>query len=142
MKEIRIQHHPSLPSTNDALKALAADGEEEGLLLIADSQTAGKGRLQRRFFSPDGTGLYMSLLLRPSFSPTLAPHVTLAAAVAVAMVLSLAAAAVATLAETAVPMAAVAAATSGERAEHMAVTVAVLARPARLVLRLWMLWTF
>ena len=54
-----------LPSTNDYAKQLAVEGENEGVLVLASCQTAGKGRLGRRFYSPDNSGLYMSLLLRP-----------------------------------------------------------------------------
>ena len=71
-------------STNEVMKRLAADGAPEGTLLVADRQTGGYGRLSREFFSPLGTGLYMSLLLRPTFSPAVSPMLTLAAAVAVA----------------------------------------------------------
>jgi BirA family biotin operon repressor/biotin-[acetyl-CoA-carboxylase] ligase len=71
-------------STNDDVKAAARAGEPEGLVIIADRQTAGRGRLRRAFFSPDGTGLYMSLLLRPDLSPAGPVLITAAAAVAVA----------------------------------------------------------
>ncbi len=75
---------PEVSSTNEVMKQLAADGAPEGTLLVADRQTGGYGRLSREFFSPGGTGLYMSLLLRPTFAPAVAPMITLAAAVAVA----------------------------------------------------------
>lgn len=57
-----------LPSTNTAMKALALDGKEAFSVLLARRQTAGRGRLGRSFFSPD-TGLYMSVLFRPSALP-------------------------------------------------------------------------
>ncbi|MBO4422916.1 MAG: biotin--[acetyl-CoA-carboxylase] ligase [Clostridia bacterium] len=67
-------------STNDTAKLLAARGGAEGVVVVASSQTGGRGRLGRRFYSPSG-GLYMSLILRPRFSDfTL---ITPAAAVAV-----------------------------------------------------------
>lgn len=69
-------------STNNVLKQLAVNGAEHGKLLIAGSQTAGRGRLGRSFFSPD-SGIYMSLLLRPSTSPDKTLFFTTAAAVAV-----------------------------------------------------------
>ena len=56
----------SVKSTNTALKALAKDGAPEGYVLVSASQTNGRGRLNRVFFSPKGTGLYVSILLRPS----------------------------------------------------------------------------
>nr|NIO69270.1 biotin--[acetyl-CoA-carboxylase] ligase [Anaerolineae bacterium] len=63
----RIIYHRSIGSTNDAAKGLAAQGMPEGTLVIADEQTAGKGRLGRRWLAPPGTSLLMSLLFRPRF---------------------------------------------------------------------------
>ncbi len=71
-------------STNDDVKIAARQEEPEGLVVIADRQTAGRGRLRRAFFSPDGTGLYMSVLLRPTMRASDSVLVTAAAAVAVA----------------------------------------------------------
>ncbi len=68
-------------STNDLAAALAAAGAPEGATVIAGAQTAGRGRLGRAWFSPPGSGLYMSIVLR---SRAAAPYVTLAAGVAVA----------------------------------------------------------
>lgn len=62
----------TVKSTNSSVKALARNGAPEGYVLVALSQTNGRGRLNRVFFSPKGTGLYVSILLRPSFS--LAPY--------------------------------------------------------------------
>ena len=73
-----------IDSTNAALKRLAEEGAPEGLALIAEAQTQGRGRMGRRFYSPGQTGLYLSLLLRPrgaDFSPG---ALTAGAAVAVA----------------------------------------------------------
>lgn len=56
----------SVKSTNTALKALAKDGAPEGYVLCANQQIAGRGRMNRVFFSPKGTGLYVSILLRPT----------------------------------------------------------------------------
>ncbi len=55
-------------STNDELKKLAMSGEKNTVLFIAESQTAGRGRKGRSFFSPKNTGIYMSLLLHPELS--------------------------------------------------------------------------
>ncbi|MBR5236189.1 MAG: biotin--[Clostridia bacterium] len=69
-----IYSYDTVTSTNDICKELAASGAKEGSLVIAKSQTAGRGRLGRRFHSPLNNGLYMSLLLRPqgeSFAPGL-----------------------------------------------------------------------
>ncbi len=73
-----------IDSTNTALKAESAKGAMEGTVIIADAQTAGKGRLGRRFESPEGTGIYMSILLRPKFPPEEALKITTGAAVAIA----------------------------------------------------------
>ena len=71
-------------STNTQLRELAEKGAPEGMLLITDYQTAGRGRHGRNFFSPKGTGLYMSLLLRPTFGLEQATLLTTACAVAAA----------------------------------------------------------
>lgn len=84
MKKINILRTENIPSTNAALKSLAADGAPEGILLISDMQSGGYGRLSRAFFSPKGTGLYMSLLVRPSFPIAHATALTPLAAVACA----------------------------------------------------------
>ncbi len=81
----RLEVYPSLASTNIATKEAAVRGAAHGLVIVADSQTQGYGRFGRDFFSPCGTGLYMSILLRPQFSDPKAPLlITAAAAVAVA----------------------------------------------------------
>jgi len=74
---------PSTPSTNSLCRTLAEDGGKEGSLILADHQTAGRGRMGRSFFSPQGTGLYMSLLLRPAIAPADALSITTCAAVCV-----------------------------------------------------------
>lgn len=80
----RIVRFESLPSTNTYLSALAREGEKEGLVVLASSQSEGKGRLSRRFYSPAGTGVYMSLLLRPTFASALFPLLTAMAGTAAA----------------------------------------------------------
>ncbi len=74
---------PEVTSTNDLLKALARQGAPEGLVLLAERQTAGRGRLGRNFQSPAGKGLWLSLLLRPQCPPERLPQVTALTAVAV-----------------------------------------------------------
>lgn len=72
------------PSTNQTLKQLAlAEALPQGSLVIADSQTAGRGRRDHSFYSPPKTGLYLSILLRPQ--QTLESSLTLTAAAAVAV---------------------------------------------------------
>ena len=63
--QYKIHFVDSVKSTNSMVKALAKDGAPEGYTLIAALQTNGRGRLNRVFFSPKGTGLYISVLLRP-----------------------------------------------------------------------------
>lgn len=74
----------TITSTNSAIKELAIKGEKEGTVIISEEQTAGRGRLGRKFYSPSGTGIYMSILLRPHLSASESLMITTAAAVAVA----------------------------------------------------------
>ena len=69
-------------STNTEAKNLARAGAPEGTVLIAGHQSAGRGRLGRSFQSPEGKGVYLSLILRPGCSPEQLMHLTCAAAVA------------------------------------------------------------
>ena len=71
----------TIDSTNNAVKALAQAGASEGFVLIADHQTAGRGRLGRGFYSPKD-GLYLSIVIRPTFDMSRASQVTVAAAAA------------------------------------------------------------
>ena len=73
-----------IDSTNRYLKELAAAGAPEGTVIIADRQSAGRGRLGRSFFSPEEKGIYMSILLRPEIALERAVLITSMAAVAVA----------------------------------------------------------
>jgi BirA family biotin operon repressor/biotin-[acetyl-CoA-carboxylase] ligase len=74
-------------STNHQAKILAANGNAEGTLVIADSQRQGRGRLGRVWFSPPGQNLYVSIILRPPIPPSQAPQLTLMSAVALALTL-------------------------------------------------------
>jgi BirA family transcriptional regulator, biotin operon repressor / biotin---[acetyl-CoA-carboxylase] ligase len=78
----RVYHYlPELVSTNAMARELALQGSPEGTLVVAGSQSGGRGRLGRSWASPPG-GLWLSLLLRPSLEPARAPLQTLLAAVA------------------------------------------------------------
>jgi BirA family biotin operon repressor/biotin-[acetyl-CoA-carboxylase] ligase len=79
----KILRYESLPSTNNEVARLASQGAEEGLAVVADEQTAGRGRLQRTWTSPKGAGLYFSILLRPKIALNRWPLVTFLAALAV-----------------------------------------------------------
>ena len=71
-------------STNNAVRELETEKAPNGTTVVADSQTAGKGRIGRSFVSPQGAGLYMSVLVRPHFDLEFAPMITAAAACAAA----------------------------------------------------------
>ena len=64
----RIVYLPVTGSTNDAAATLAIHGAGEGTVVVADAQTAGRGRRGREWFSPPGSGLYVSVVLRPDRS--------------------------------------------------------------------------
>ena len=79
-----IEYHDEIDSTNTRAKALAAAGAAHGTLVLADRQTAGRGRFARPFYSPEHAGVYMSVILRPEIAPERAVMITSMAAVAVA----------------------------------------------------------
>lgn len=70
-------------STNDVAEKMAHDGVAEGVVIIAESQTKGRGRLSRRWESSVGKGLWLSLLLRPEMAPQSATRITISAAVSI-----------------------------------------------------------
>ena len=79
-----LQFYPTLDSTNTLAKALGAQGAPHGTVIIAGTQTGGRGRMGRSFHSPAGTGLYFSAILRPDCDAAELMHLTCAVAVAVA----------------------------------------------------------
>jgi BirA family transcriptional regulator, biotin operon repressor / biotin---[acetyl-CoA-carboxylase] ligase len=74
----------TVDSTNRVAMGLAREGAPEGTVVLADRQTAGRGRLQRVWQSPPGCNLYMSVILRPAVAPPDVSQITLLAGVAVA----------------------------------------------------------
>ena len=88
MEQIAIDVRDTVTSTNTVLKELAEQGGREGMVVLAEHQVQGKGRLGRSFYSPKNAGLYMSVLLRPDFSAEESLSITTAAAVAVAEAVS------------------------------------------------------
>lgn len=82
--ELKLSVYPTVSSTNTLLKAEAEQGAPEGTVIVAAEQTAGRGRMGRSFYSPSGTGIYMSILLRPKIPAADAGLITAGAAVAVA----------------------------------------------------------
>ncbi|MBI2538510.1 MAG: biotin--[acetyl-CoA-carboxylase] ligase [Deltaproteobacteria bacterium] len=79
-----LHYFPEIDSTNNYARNLAEQGAMEGEVVIAESQTRGKGRLGRSWVSPAGRNLYLSVILRPKLSPLHAPQITLMSAVALA----------------------------------------------------------
>lgn len=79
-----IHHFESTDSTNRVALELAREGAAHGTAVVAEAQTAGRGRLGRSFYSPPHANLYLSLVLRPDLSTADAPTAILAAATGVA----------------------------------------------------------
>ncbi len=77
-----IQVFEQTTSTNDVIEKLARDGVKEGVVVFAESQTRGRGRLGRKWISPTRKGLWFSVLLRPSVSPQETTQLTVASATA------------------------------------------------------------
>jgi len=71
---------PQTTSTNDEASRAALEGHPEGLVIFAESQSAGRGRMGRRWSSPAGRGLWFSVLLRPSLAPSECTQLTAASA--------------------------------------------------------------
>lgn len=84
----QVHFFDSLDSTNARAFELARKGAPEGAVVIAETQTKGKGRIGRKWESPAGLNLYLSVILRPSVAPQDAPGLTFALAVAAAEAVS------------------------------------------------------
>ncbi|MBI4974746.1 MAG: biotin--[acetyl-CoA-carboxylase] ligase [Candidatus Omnitrophica bacterium] len=76
--------YKKIDSTNSLAYSLAEKGVKEGVVILAEEQTKGRGRLGRQWSSPPKTGIYLSCILRPKIVPSGIPKITLLAAVAVA----------------------------------------------------------
>ena len=81
-QDVRFYH--TVGSTNDVARDLAERGAADGVVVVANQQTAGRGRLGRSWFSPPGAGLYVSVVLDPPGAQTDPGVVTLGAGVALA----------------------------------------------------------
>ena len=77
--------YSTIDSTNTQAKAMGRQGAPHGTILIAGHQTGGRGRMGRSFQSPEGQGLYLSVILRPNCKPEELMHLTCAAGVAAAL---------------------------------------------------------
>ena len=80
----RVVFYETLPSTNLQAKLDAENGAGEGTLIVADTQTAGRGRRGRSWSSPGGKNVYFTLILKPDFDPEKAACVALVMGLAVA----------------------------------------------------------
>lgn len=87
MENKQIIYYKQLDSTNAEIARLAVQGAEHGTVVVAESQTAGRGRKGRSWESPAGENIYMSILLRPDCGPNKAPMLTLVMAYSVAQVI-------------------------------------------------------
>jgi BirA family transcriptional regulator, biotin operon repressor / biotin---[acetyl-CoA-carboxylase] ligase len=81
--DFQVRHYERLGSTNDEAQRLAAEGAPHGTVVHTDEQTAGRGRLSRRWLSPPGN-LYLSIVLRPDVAPARVAEIGFLAALAVA----------------------------------------------------------
>jgi BirA family biotin operon repressor/biotin-[acetyl-CoA-carboxylase] ligase len=79
-RDIRVFEETT--STNDVIEKLARDGVKEGVVVFAESQTKGRGRLGRKWISPERKGLWFSILLRPDLRPQETTQLTVASATA------------------------------------------------------------
>jgi BirA family biotin operon repressor/biotin-[acetyl-CoA-carboxylase] ligase len=86
-RDIRVFQETA--STNDVVDKLARDGVPEGVVVFAESQTRGRGRLGRKWVSPAGKGLWFSILLRPALRPHETIRLTVASATALRRALHL-----------------------------------------------------
>lgn len=78
----RVLYYPTVDSTNVVVHEMALAGAEEGLVVVADEQTAGRGRLGRRWIAPAGTSLLFSILLRPRLRMAQLPWLTMVVSLA------------------------------------------------------------
>ena len=78
----RVVHYFSTGSTNDVAMRQAGRGAAHGTVVVAEEQTAGRGRFGRSWYSERGSGLYLSVILRPPLAPAAAPLLPLLAGVA------------------------------------------------------------
>jgi BirA family biotin operon repressor/biotin-[acetyl-CoA-carboxylase] ligase len=83
----RILSRQRVGSTNAVAWEEAQKGAAEGTVVLADEQTGGRGRLSRKWHSPAGLGVWMSIILRPEVRPSVAPGITMCASLAVARAL-------------------------------------------------------
>lgn len=79
-----IVHRNSVDSTQTIAHQLALEGAKHGTIVVADEQTKSRGRVNRKWYSPKGEGIWLSIILRPNILPYLAPQLTLLTATVLA----------------------------------------------------------
>lgn len=82
-ENITVKHYESITSTNDIVMDLGRSGKKENIIIVADEQTKGRGRKGRKFYSPNKSGLYFSILLTPNLNIQESLYITAIAAVSV-----------------------------------------------------------
>ena len=87
LKQLPIYVYQQIGSTNTEAKQQALNGAPHGTIILAEEQAQGRGRLGRKFYSPKGTGIYMSIILRPQLHLNQAIQVTTTVAVAICRVI-------------------------------------------------------
>ncbi len=83
----KILHYTTVGSTNDIAYDLGERGEEDGIIILAEEQSAGKGRMQRKWESSRFKGIYLSILIRPEMKASLLPRFTIFSAVCTAKII-------------------------------------------------------
>ncbi len=78
----KIVHYFRIDSTNTVALRMASSGAPDGTVVLAEEQTAGRGRFGRAWYSEKSSGIYVSIILRPKLAPSAAPVLTLMAGVA------------------------------------------------------------
>lgn len=91
LKTIKMGHYvhfeETVSSTQKIAQTLANEGAVEGTIVVAEKQTKGRGRMARNWYSPSGTGIWMSLIIRPNLPVQATPQLTLLTAVAIVQAL-------------------------------------------------------
>lgn len=88
ISRFKVDCRDILPSTNTELLNMAQNGAADATVLVSECQTCGRGRFDRKFYSPQGTGVYFSILVRSNLCPQTVVKLTTDTAVAVSLALS------------------------------------------------------
>ena len=88
VRELDLCYYDEVGSTNDIAMELAMKGAKDGTVVLAESQSKGRGRMARAWYAPNKEGVYLSIILKPEIAPQDAPKISIIAALAVARTLS------------------------------------------------------